>query len=109
MIFDVTIARDQIRDVILGEFLENHILRFSQKVCQDGETATMGHTHNNLANTGPGTSLQNRFKDDHETFGSLERKTLLTDEFGMNKLLKGLGLHQASQEIDLRGGVRRSE
>src|SRR6516225_1441085 len=107
MIFDVTIAGNEVGDVILGKFFENRIVRFPQEICENSQTAPMSHPHDYLADGGPGTARQNGFKDDHEAFSALQREALLANELCMDKLLKGFRLHQASQKIDLGRRIRR--
>src|SRR6266404_9029481 len=45
MVLHVAIPRDQIGDVVFGEFSEDDVERFLQEVREHVETATVGHTH----------------------------------------------------------------
>ena len=83
MIFHVTIACHQVRNVILGEFREDNVKRLLQKVRQHIETAAVRHSHANLFNPGVRAFLQNYVKDHHQRFRPLERETLLSDVMRM--------------------------
>ena len=71
MIFHVAIACDQIRDVVLGEFGEDYLERFTKEIRQDIETAPMSHPHADLLDPRLRTTMKDGVENHHQRLRAL--------------------------------------
>src|SRR5205807_3517818 len=83
MVLHIAIPRDQIGNIVFGEFSEDHVERFLQEVREHVETAAVRHPHANLLDAGARAFVQNSIENHHQRFSALERKTLLPDVMRM--------------------------
>ena len=79
VIFHIAIAGNESGNVILGELGENDVERFSKKIRQHIETATMSHAHADFLDAIGDTLVQKGVENGHQTFRALERKPFLPD------------------------------
>src|SRR4029453_10049760 len=71
MVFHVTIASDQIGNVVLAKLGEDDLERFAQEIRKHIEPSAMRHAHTNLLNSAVRAFGQDCLQSDHQRFRSL--------------------------------------
>ncbi len=93
VVFNITVAVDRIRHIILRKFTKNVVEGFTEEVSQNIEAPAMRHAHNDLVYAVFTAAFQYAFEAGDQCFAALERETLLTDIAGLEKVFEILRLH----------------
>ena len=94
VIFHVTVAGDQVGNVVGRKFREDDLERFLQEIREHVEPAAMRHSHADFLDPVSRAAVENGVEDHHERFSALKRKPFLPDVTGMKKYLERFGFEQ---------------
>ena len=97
VVFDVAVAADDVRNVVLGEFVEDERERLVEEIGQHVETAAVGHAHDNFLHPARFAALQDGVENDEQRLGALERESFLPDVARVQEVLESLRLVKLAQ------------
>ena len=103
VVFDVSIAENGFRHVVLVKFGEELPAGFAEGVHEDVETAAVGHADDDLLHAGGGTGFEQRIEGGDQCFASLQGKSFLTDVAGVKESLERFGGDDFFQDAALLG------